>query len=163
MPLFVPNTNVWRVERANRFAVLIDGAAFFAAVRQAPLKAQRSIFVLGWDLDSRTRLVGESGQPEDRYPAELAEFLSALVKERPALNVYLLLWDYSLLYAAEREPERCGGFFDAIRAKGYSGWIFPLSSPAQKPNRSTPTADVVPQFSGWSSSNAFLAARSARE
>ena len=104
MAIFVPNANVWRVERANRFAVLIDGAAFFAAVRQAALKAQRSIFVLGWDLDSRTRLVGESGQPEDRYPAELAEFLSALVKERPALNVYLLLWDYSLLYAAEREP-----------------------------------------------------------
>ena len=104
MAIFVPNANVWRVERASRFAVLIDGAAFFAAVRQAALKAQRSIFVLGWDLDSRTRLVGESGQPEDRYPAELAEFLSALVKERPALNVYLLLWDYSLLYAAEREP-----------------------------------------------------------
>ena len=65
-PLFEPGANVWRVELAGRFSVLIDGAAFFAAVRQAALKAQRSIFIMGWDLDSRTRLVGESGKPEDR-------------------------------------------------------------------------------------------------
>jgi phospholipase D1/2 len=103
MTIFVPNANVWRVERANRFSVLIDGAAFFGAVRQAALAAQHSIVITGWDLDSRTRLVGESGEPEDGYPAGLSEFLSALVTERPALNIYLLLWDYSLLYAAERE------------------------------------------------------------
>jgi hypothetical protein len=35
MTIFVPNVNVWRVERADRFSVLIDGAAFFGAVRQA--------------------------------------------------------------------------------------------------------------------------------
>ena len=103
MTIFVPHTNVWRVERAGRFSVLIDGAAYFGAVRQAVIKAQRSIMIQGWDLDSRTRLVGESGKPDDPYPADLAAFLSALVDERPALNVYLLLWDYSLLYATERE------------------------------------------------------------
>ena len=103
MSIFEPGTNVWRVERASRFSVLIDAAAFFAAVRQAALKAQRSIFIMGWDLDSRTRLVGESGTPEDAYPAELAAFLSALVDERPTLDVYLLLWDFSILYATERE------------------------------------------------------------
>ena len=58
---------------------------------------------MGWDLDSRTRLVGESGEAEDGYPVELAPFLSALVTERPDLEVYLLLWDFSLLYATERE------------------------------------------------------------
>ena len=97
----------WRsspgVETARRFAVLIDAAAFFAAVREAALRAQRFIVIMGWDLDSRTRLVGESGQPEDGYPAELAPFLSKLVSERSELEVYLLLWDYSLLYATERE------------------------------------------------------------
>lgn len=103
MAILSADANVWRIERAGRFSVLIDGAAFFAAVRQAALSAQRSIVIMGWDLDSRTRLVGESGEPDDRYPAELAAFLSALVEERPSLNVYLLLWDYSLLYATERE------------------------------------------------------------
>ena len=103
MPILSPNANVWRIERANRFSVLIDGASFFGAVRQAALLARRSIIIMGWDLDSRTRLVDASGQTKDAYPAELAAFLSALVTVRSNLNVYLLLWDYSLLYAAERE------------------------------------------------------------
>jgi phospholipase D1/2 len=104
MTIFVPNANVWRLERADRFSVLLDGAAFFGAVRQAAIEAQHSIVITGWDLDSRTRLVGESGEPDDSYPVQLSAFLGALVEERPALNVYLLLWDYSLLYAVEREP-----------------------------------------------------------
>ena len=33
----------------------------------------------------------------------LAEFLSEIVANKPSLEVYLLLWDFSLLYAAERE------------------------------------------------------------
>lgn len=98
-----PNHNVWRIERADRAAALIDGAAFFHAVRQAFLNARHSIFVLGWDIDSRTRLVGETNQPEDGLPATLAEFLTELVRRRPKLRINLLLWDYSLLYANERE------------------------------------------------------------
>jgi phospholipase D1/2 len=98
-----PNRNVWRVERADRAAVLIDGAAFFDAVRQAFRNARHSIFVLGWDIDSRMRLVGETNRPDDGLPATLSEFLTELVRRRPALKVNLLLWDYSLLYANERE------------------------------------------------------------
>jgi phospholipase D1/2 len=103
LPILVPTRNVWCIAHARRFAVLLDGAAFFGAVRQAALKARRSIAIMGWDLDSRTRLVGETGEAHDGYPLELAPFLSALVQERPELHVYLLLWDYSVLYATERE------------------------------------------------------------
>jgi phospholipase D1/2 len=103
LPILVPNRNVWCIAHAHRFAVLLDAAAFFGAVRQAAIKARRSIAIMGWDLDSRTRLVGETGEAHDGYPLELAPFLGALVQERPQLHVYLLLWDYSVLYAAERE------------------------------------------------------------
>ena len=37
-------------------------------------------------------------------PETFAEFLTALVEERPQLDVRLLLWDFSLLYATERDP-----------------------------------------------------------
>jgi phosphatidylserine/phosphatidylglycerophosphate/cardiolipin synthase-like enzyme len=53
-----PGRTVWTVERAHRAAVLVDGASFFAAVRAACLKARRTIFIVGWDIDSRTELVG---------------------------------------------------------------------------------------------------------
>jgi phospholipase D1/2 len=98
-----PNHNVWRIERAARAAVLIDAAAFFEAVRGACLKAERSIIVVGWDIDSRTQLVGADGKPADGLPSNFADFLSDLVRTRPDLHVHLLLWDYSLLYAGERE------------------------------------------------------------
>jgi len=98
-----PGRNVWRLEHADRAALLIDGAAFFRAVREALRKAQRTVFIVGWDIDSRTRLVGEDCDPHDGMPVPFAEFLSALVRERPELTVHLLLWDYSVVYALERE------------------------------------------------------------
>lgn len=103
MSFLRPNHNVWRIERAARAAVLIDAAAFFEAVRGACLKAERSIVVVGWDIDSRTPLVGAAGRPTDGLPSGFADFLSDLVRTRPDLHVHLLLWDYSLLYAGERE------------------------------------------------------------
>jgi phosphatidylserine/phosphatidylglycerophosphate/cardiolipin synthase-like enzyme/uncharacterized membrane protein YdjX (TVP38/TMEM64 family) len=84
-------------------ALLVDGAAFFRAVREAILRARRSVFIVGWDLHSQTRLVGETCRADDGYPVTLADFLSAVVRERPQLVVRLLLWDYSVLYANERE------------------------------------------------------------
>ena len=52
-----PPRNVWRIARAQRAAVLVDGAAFFRAVREALIAAERSVFILGWDLHSQTKLV----------------------------------------------------------------------------------------------------------
>lgn len=83
--------------------MLVDAAAMFGAVRQSMRKARRSIFIVGWDIHSRTRLVGEDGAAHDGLPVMLGDFLCALVERNPDLNIYLLLWDYSLLYAMERE------------------------------------------------------------
>jgi phosphatidylserine/phosphatidylglycerophosphate/cardiolipin synthase-like enzyme/uncharacterized membrane protein YdjX (TVP38/TMEM64 family) len=101
--VLIPHRNVWRIERAERAAFLAD-ATYFSALRESLIKAQSTVFILGWDLDGRTRLVGESGSADDGYPEIFADFLNALVTERPQLKIYLLVWDYSLLYAAEREP-----------------------------------------------------------
>ena len=104
MGIFHPGRNVWRIEQADRAAILIDASAFFGAVRAALKQARRSVFVIGWDLDSRTRLVGEDCEPNDGWPVTLREFLVQLVNERPELTVHLLGWDFALLYALEREP-----------------------------------------------------------
>ncbi|MBE9604002.1 VTT domain-containing protein [Acetobacteraceae bacterium H6797] len=95
--------NVWRVTKASRAALLFDGAGYFGALREAMRNARNSILIVGWDIDSRTRLVGESGQAEDGLPDTLAPFLTELVRLNPRLRVKLLLWDYAVLYALERE------------------------------------------------------------
>ncbi|WP_342452481.1 VTT domain-containing protein [Pararoseomonas baculiformis] len=89
--------------RAGRMAVLANGASYFGAVREAMRNARHSIHVVGWDIDSRTRLIGDV-PPDDGLPVELGAFITALVERRPGLSVKLLLWDYSVLYALEREP-----------------------------------------------------------
>ncbi len=94
----------WRIGHAERAAVLVDGAAYFGALRDALLKAQRSVFIAGWDIDSRVELLGEEPKPDDDAPTKLGELLTYLVDHRPELRIHLLLWDYSVVYALEREP-----------------------------------------------------------
>jgi phospholipase D1/2 len=97
----VPGRNCWRIAPASRTAFLIDASAYFAAFAQAVEQAQRSIFIMAWDIHSRTRL--RPDQPPGRYPDELGPFLDALVRERRDLHVYILNWDYNIVYAFERE------------------------------------------------------------
>ncbi len=99
--MLTPGRNCWRIARAQRFALLIDAAACFAAVRAALRQARHSIYILSWDIDSRMRLVPEGAG--DGWPEPLGDFLHALVAARPALQARLLNWDYTLLYAMERE------------------------------------------------------------
>ncbi|QIO34010.1 VTT domain-containing protein [Bradyrhizobium sp. 1(2017)] len=84
-------------------AVLNDAAAYFAALREALLEAQDLVYIVGWDIHSRTRLVGASGQADDGLPEELGPFLRALVQRRPALRINILVWDFVSFYASERE------------------------------------------------------------
>jgi phosphatidylserine/phosphatidylglycerophosphate/cardiolipin synthase-like enzyme/uncharacterized membrane protein YdjX (TVP38/TMEM64 family) len=100
--LFVPGRTVWRVEPCPRAAVLIDAASCFGAMRSAFLAARRSIYVVGWDIDSRTELVGETS-PTDGLPTAFGPFFTELLTRKPDIRVHLLLWDYSLVYAHERE------------------------------------------------------------
>lgn len=98
-----PSRNVWRIEKAARARLLVDAAEYFSVLRTAMLRAQRSILVVGWDIDSRTRLVGPGGKVSDGYPEMLSEFLAHLAREKPELEIKLLLWDYSVIYSMERE------------------------------------------------------------
>jgi phosphatidylserine/phosphatidylglycerophosphate/cardiolipin synthase-like enzyme/uncharacterized membrane protein YdjX (TVP38/TMEM64 family) len=99
--MLVPGRNCWRIERANRLSFLIDGAAYFSAVREAIANAQRSVFILGWDIDSRIRLV--PGGAGDGLPEELGDFLNAVVERRRDLRMYVLSWDFAMVFALDRE------------------------------------------------------------
>ena len=94
--------NCWRIAQAQRVAFLIDGAAYFAAFAAAAEQAQESIFIIGWDVDSRVRLTSEGNGR--MLPGELGCFLNALVSQRQRLHIYILNWDFSVLFALEREP-----------------------------------------------------------
>lgn len=101
-PLLRPGENCWRVEIAPCAAVLVDGAGYFGVLREVLKRAESRVAIIGWDMDSRMRLMGET-LPDDGYPVEFAAFLTELCRRKPQLQIRLLLWDYSLIYARERE------------------------------------------------------------
>jgi len=94
-----PGRTCWKRARADRVAFLVDGEEIFGAMAEAMERARRSILLVGWDFHSGVRLRrGEEGEPT------LVEFLNRLVARRPELHVEILEWDFSMIYALEREP-----------------------------------------------------------
>ena len=99
--LFVTGRNCWRVERAERASFLIHGDVYFRAFRSAALQARHTIFILGWDFDSRIRMLID--RESDGFPDPLGEFLHALLIRRRQLHIYVLTWDFHMIYWKERE------------------------------------------------------------
>ena len=93
--------NCWRLPQAERAAFVIDGEDYFRAVREAMCRARRTIFIVGWDIHSELRLV-RNGQ-QDGYPEKLGQLLDRLAGDRSELEIYILNWDFAMIYAMERE------------------------------------------------------------
>ncbi|MFC3069226.1 phospholipase D-like domain-containing protein [Phenylobacterium soli] len=112
MTVFRPGDTCWRMARANRAAFLIDNEAFFTAAFAAITHARRSILLLGWGFDPRTRLFpdGYDG-PDD--PDEVGRILVELAAERPELDIRLLIWKSALPISASQEffPHKARRYF----------------------------------------------------
>jgi phosphatidylserine/phosphatidylglycerophosphate/cardiolipin synthase-like enzyme/uncharacterized membrane protein YdjX (TVP38/TMEM64 family) len=59
--------------------------------------------MIGWDFDTQVPLVPR-GAPSDGFPTTLLAFLNALCKKTAELSIYVLAWDFSVIYTFEREP-----------------------------------------------------------
>jgi len=92
---------------AERFAPLIDGEEYFAAVRSSIIKAERQVLIVGWELHSEVALLrgvrAEEATETDGYPIVLTDLLQRLVEDRPQLHIHLLIWSGAALFALERE------------------------------------------------------------
>lgn len=94
-----PGDTCWRLERANRLSVIVDAADYFAIAREAMARAERSIFLIGWDFDLRIELTpGRDGDG----PSELGAFLRHIVRKNPRLRIWILKWDMAVLYTFQR-------------------------------------------------------------
>ena len=91
--------NCWRIAHTRRAAFLIDVDAYFSAFRQVVSQAHHTVFILGWDIDSRVRLNPGGDEP----PLLLLPFLNDLLARRPELRVFALAWDFSVIFTLERE------------------------------------------------------------
>ena len=109
-----PGENCWRVETADRFLPIVDGDAYFRALREAVLLAQDQLLMIGWDFNFDIEMCpGEADENDicpDGYPNRLGAFLQAVAAERSGLDIHILKWTGSMFM-----PE--GSVVDVVRLK----------------------------------------------
>lgn len=86
------------IAEAPRAAFLVDACAYFGAFAEAIEKAEQSVLIIGWDIDSRIQLDPLNGG------VKLYELMNKCVEKRPDLQIHVLIWDYPLAYSMDREP-----------------------------------------------------------
>jgi phosphatidylserine/phosphatidylglycerophosphate/cardiolipin synthase-like enzyme len=120
---------LWRTGRADRAAMLVDSAAYFSALLELLNRAQKSITLLGWGFDPRTRLKPDPSGAE-HGPDEIGRLLQRLCEERPELEVRLLVWKSALPISASQHffPHRARHWFAGTRVKFLLDATVPLGA-----------------------------------
>ena len=107
--LLRPGENCGTLARANRFALLVDGSAYYEALAESIRRARRTVIMLGWDLDTRVRLGAGADPDGGSLQPPLRDFLPGVAEANPNLDIYILTWDFSVLFANARDPELVWG------------------------------------------------------
>lgn len=101
--LFHPDSNCRETAQASHAAMAIDCANYYHALYEAIVNARHSIFVVGWDIDSRIKLLrGDHGKGAS-HPARFFELIQWKAAQNPDVQIYLNRWDFSLFMARDRE------------------------------------------------------------
>ncbi|HEX3919442.1 MAG TPA: phospholipase D-like domain-containing protein [Caulobacteraceae bacterium] len=111
MGLLRAGETCWRPAQAGRARFLIDGQNYFRALDGALRAARRSIHLLGWSFDPRTRLSEDGGQ--------IGQLLIDLAARQPGLDVRLLAWQSALPISATQGffPHRAKARFRGTRVR----------------------------------------------
>lgn len=102
-PIFSVGNNCWKVASARHMAVVIDCENFYRAVHEAFVRARKSIFIVGWDIDSRIELLHGDDADRSDYPTRIRDLLKRKAEENPDLQIYLVRWDSSVAFLSFRE------------------------------------------------------------
>ncbi|MCL4874286.1 phospholipase [bacterium] len=98
-----PGRNCFGSFAVEESGVYVDGAEYYSAFYRAALKARRYIIISGWQFDSEVSLVRGPEALRARREVTLLKFLDSLCRRNPELRVYILAWDFSLIFLHERE------------------------------------------------------------
>jgi len=98
--VLVPGETCWRIERADRYAVFVDAADYFAALKRAVRGARHRVLFIGWDFEPRIRLDPRS--PGRARDDRLGRVLTAAVQANPQLEIGILQWGLGAVESLRR-------------------------------------------------------------
>lgn len=98
-----PGESCYRIAQADQIDILVDAAPYYKAIYSCITQAQKSILFLGWQFDTRVPLLRGEEAERAEYPVSFLPLLQTVTGERPDLQIYILAWDHSIIFATERE------------------------------------------------------------
>jgi phospholipase D1/2 len=107
-PFLEEGRNCWRIEKATYAAMITGVGNYYRCLHNSICKAKHSVFIVGWDMDSRIALVRGDDATDD-CPSTLYDLIVSKARENPDLQIYLNKWDHSIVFSADRE------FMPAVR------------------------------------------------
>src|ERR1700761_5041132 len=100
--IFEPGRNCWRENMATQASLLVDYANYYRAVYESICKARRSVFILGWDIDTRIELVRGADLQKAKCPVTVLELINWKARQNPDIRFYVNKWNYSYFFAQDR-------------------------------------------------------------
>ncbi len=98
--------NAFVLAKAEQSALLIDSRNYYRALCRALEQAERYAVISGWQFESGVRLLRGEDAERATLPVKFLDFMTALCEARPELHIYLLAWDFSVVYSGDRESHQ---------------------------------------------------------
>jgi phospholipase D1/2 len=98
--IIIPKLNCWEINEVSETGLLVDGSDYYRAFCDAAESAKRYILLAGWQFDSNVVLMRDEGRHEEYT---LISFLNRLCERNPDLRIYILAWNFSVIYSIDRE------------------------------------------------------------
>lgn len=96
-----PGINCSAISEVSATGLLIDGRDYYRAFCDAAASAERYILLAGWQFDSDVELIREGDNGDDKIT--LISFLNRLCEKNRELCIYILAWNFSVIYCIDRE------------------------------------------------------------
>ncbi len=101
--LFEKGNNCTAVSQARFAAPIVDCANYYRALHESISAAKKSIYIVGWDIDSRIRLIRGEEEKKSTLPSKIIDLIKYRTEQNPDLDVRLLRWDSSFAFFGMRE------------------------------------------------------------
>ena len=95
--------NCWDISEAKKAGLLVDARDYYRAFYRAAKAAESYILLSGWQFDSNVDLLRGDDAKAAGSSATFLPFLNDLCEQKTALRIYILAWDFSMLYSIDRE------------------------------------------------------------
>jgi phospholipase D1/2 len=102
-PILARGRNCWSTAAVDAAGLLIDARSYYRAFYHVARQAKRYILIAGWRFNSDVRLLRGKDAKEADGEVKFLPFLNQLCDQNPELRIYVLAWDFSIIFVHEWE------------------------------------------------------------